>query len=154
MHCTVPHCSEGLPSAHVATLVALRPCTVHYCTLLYSTVLYCDVLYCTPLLRGAPFSPCGNFGSSGTLYCTLLYSTVLYYCNILYLIALWSSPHHATPKYQISWESVLWFQAFKEFPGIQRVNRLILLIAQIAQSATFSNQDKYPLLSLEMTFQQ
>ena len=149
MHCTL---LWGLPSAHVAHLVALGACTVLYCMLLYSIVLYSNVLYCILLLRGAPLSPCGEFGSSGTLYCTLLYSTVLYYCNILYLIALWSSPPHATPKYQILWESILWFQAFKEFPGIQRVNRLILLIAQIAQSATFSNQDKYPLLSLEMTF--
>ena len=41
-----------------------------------NTILYCNALYCTPLLRGAPFSPCGKFGSSGTLYCTLLYATV------------------------------------------------------------------------------
>ena len=92
------------------SLVALGPCTVLYCMLLYSTVLYSNVLYCILLLRGAPLSRCGKFGSSVTLYCTLLYSTVLYYCTILYLIALTSSPPHATPKYQISWESVLWFQ--------------------------------------------
>ena len=53
----------------------------------HSTVLYCNVLYCTPLLRGPPFSPCGKFGSSGTLYCTLLYTTVLY-CTVLYCTLL------------------------------------------------------------------
>ena len=81
-HSTVFHCSEGLPLAHVASLVALEPCTVLYCTLLYSTLLYCNVLYCTLLLQGAPFSSSGTFGSSWTLYCTLVYATVLY-CTLL-----------------------------------------------------------------------
>ena len=152
MHCTL---LWGLPSAHVARLIALWACTVLYCTLLYVTVLYCTLLWCTVLyptaLRGS-LQPMSKFVSSGALYCNLLYCTVLHYCSMLYIIALWSSQPHATPKYQISWESVLWLQAFKEFPGIQRVNWLIMLITQIAQSATFSNQAKSPLLSPEMIF--
>ena len=49
MYCTVSYCSEGLPSAHVASLVALGPCTVLYCTLLYfTTVLYCTLLLSLP----------------------------------------------------------------------------------------------------------
>ena len=148
MHCTL---LWGLPSAHVARLVALEACTVLYCMLLYSTVLYYDVLYCILLLWGALFSPCPSLWALGpctVIYCTVLYFTTVVCCTLL----LWSSQPHATPKYQISWESVLWLQAFKEFPGIQRVNWLIMLITQIAQSATFSNQAKSPLLSPEMIF--
>ena len=80
MHCTL---LWGLPSAHVAHLVALGACTVLYCMLLYSIVLYSNVLYCILVLRGAPLSPCGEFGSSGTLYCTLLYFTTVLYCTLL-----------------------------------------------------------------------
>ena len=80
MHCTL---LWELPSAHVAHLVALGACTVLYCMLLYSIVLYSNVLYCILLLRGAPLSPCGEFGSSGTFYCTLLYFTTVLYCTLL-----------------------------------------------------------------------
>ena len=55
MYCTVSYYSQGLPSAHVASLVALGPCTVLYCTLLYSTVLYyCTILYRIALTSSPP----------------------------------------------------------------------------------------------------
>ena len=150
MHCTLLWGAPLSPCGTFDSSVSL------YCTLLYDTVLYCTLLWCAVLyptaLRGS-LQPMSKFVSSGALYCNLLYCTVLHYCSsMLYIIALWSSQPHATPKYQISWESVLWLQAFKEFPGIQRVNWLIMLIALIAQSATFGNQARFPLLSLEMIF--
>ena len=67
-----------------------------------STVLYCNALY-TAL--GAPLSPCGTFGGSGSMYCTLLYFTICYctllystlmYCTVSYCSAGLASAHVAS----------------------------------------------------------
>ena len=88
------NCVQGVSSAIFVILnnVAVYPHT-------YGDIVYCchgndtavaqevtpgqEVEARTGIRLTAPLSPCGEFGSSGTLYCTLLYFTTVLYCTLL-----------------------------------------------------------------------
>ena len=152
MHCTVPHCSEGLPSAPVVSLVTLGPCIVLYCTLLYSTVMYCTVTSCSEGLPSDHVAILAALVTYTVLYCMLLYFTTVIYCTLL----LYYLPHHILHLHIESRENLCCgfsvMVVLQEAPGARRtmvtIRNLTIRNLKISNFATsVSSNQRFVLLT-------